>query len=160
MQLVAKTLLGEYASQFEDLDAVGMARHLTSRGVSRLLDRFTAPTPALRDASWQAAALTFREDRLVDSLARRLRRLVKDEGVDPLRALSLCQDHALAAARRARGAGRARAVQPHGRDAPTSRSCRPLRDLYDAVGARARPRLVARARLLRHRHVQGAGRPR
>ncbi|MCW2779087.1 MAG: acyl-CoA dehydrogenase protein [Frankiales bacterium] len=98
LQLVAKTLLGEYASQFEDLDAVGMARHLTTRGVSRLLDRFTAPTPQLRDPSWQAAALTFREDRLVDSLARRLRRLVKDEGVDPLRALSLCQDHALAAA--------------------------------------------------------------
>ncbi len=99
LQLVAKTLLGEYASQFEDLDAVGMARHLTSRGVSRLLDRFTVPTPSLRDPQWQAAALAFREERLVDSLARRLRALTSGEGMDPLRALSHCQDHALAAAR-------------------------------------------------------------
>ncbi|CAN5208086.1 hypothetical protein BH24ACT10_BH24ACT10_08010 [soil metagenome] len=39
--------------------------------------------------------LRSREDRLVDSLARRLRRLVKDEHLDPLRALAHCQDHAL-----------------------------------------------------------------
>jgi acyl-CoA oxidase len=101
---VAKTLLSDYASQFEDLDAVGMVRHLTTRQVTRLLSesgplgRLTRDSPELRDADWQAKALRFREDRLVDSLARRLRRLVQGEGMDPLRALSHCQDHALKAA--------------------------------------------------------------
>jgi acyl-CoA oxidase len=104
LQLVAKTLLSDYASQFEDLDAVGMVRHLTTRQVGRLLSesgplgRLTRGSVELRDADWQARALRFREERLVDSLARRLRRLVQGEGMDPLRALSHCQDHALAAA--------------------------------------------------------------
>ena len=101
LQLVAKTMLSDYASQFEDLDAVGMARHLTTRSVSRFfsdagpLGRFTRDDVELRDASWQASMLRAREERLVDSLARRLRRLVQSEGMDPLRALSHCQDHAL-----------------------------------------------------------------
>jgi acyl-CoA oxidase len=105
LQLVAKTLLSDYAAQFEDLDAVGMVRHLTGRQFGRLLSetgplgRFTRDTPALRDPDWQQAALAFREERLVDALARRLRRLVTQEGMDALRALSHCQDHALAAAR-------------------------------------------------------------
>ena len=104
LQLVAKTLLSDYASQFEDLDAVGMARHLTTRSVSRFfsdagpLGRFTRDSAELRDCSWQASMLRTREERLVDSLARRLRRLVSSEGMDPLRALSHCQDHALKAA--------------------------------------------------------------
>ncbi|MBC7372633.1 MAG: acyl-CoA dehydrogenase family protein [Frankiales bacterium] len=103
LQLVAKTLLSDYAAQFEDLDAVGMVRHLTTRTVSRLvgdspLGRLTRESTELRSAAWQAEALRFREERLVDSLARRLRRLVKDEHLDPLRALSHVQDHALAAA--------------------------------------------------------------
>ena len=103
LQLVAKTLLSDYAAQFEDLDAVGMVRHLTTRTVSRLLEdsalgRLTRGSTELRSADWQRDTLVFREERLVDALARRLRRLVKDEGMDPLRALSHVQDHALAAA--------------------------------------------------------------
>ena len=75
-------------------------RHLGTRQATRVLSDFSRrfERAALLDPEWQLDALRFREDRLVDSLARRLRRLVKDEGVDPLRALSLCQDHALAAA--------------------------------------------------------------
>jgi acyl-CoA oxidase len=78
-----------------------MARHLTTRSVSRLLSesgplrRFTRDSAELRDGSWQESMLCAREERLVDSLARRLRRLVQSEGMDPLRALSHCQDHAL-----------------------------------------------------------------
>ncbi|MCW2615740.1 MAG: acyl-CoA oxidase [Frankiales bacterium] len=103
LQLVAKTLLSDYAAQFEDLDAVGTVRHLTTRTVSRLLEdsplgRLTRESTDLRSADWQAQAMRFREERLVDSLARRLRRLVKEERMDPLRALSHVQDHALAAA--------------------------------------------------------------
>ncbi len=100
MQLVAKTLLSDYAAQFEDLDAVGMVRHLTTRSATRVLADLTRRWEKvdLRDPQWQLDALTLREDRLVDALARRLRTLTK-EGIDPLRALSRCQDHALAAAR-------------------------------------------------------------
>ena len=100
MQLVAKTLLSDYAAQFEDLDAIGMVKNLTSRQAGRVLSDLgrTFKRSDLRDPGWQAEALQFREDRLVDALARRLRTLVK-EGIDPLRALSRCQDHALAVAR-------------------------------------------------------------
>jgi acyl-CoA oxidase len=100
LQLVAKTLLSDYAAQFEDLDAIAMMRTLTSRQAGRVLGDLgrSFKRSDLRDPDWQAEALQFREDRLVDSLARRLRTLVKD-GTDPLRALSRCQDHALAAAR-------------------------------------------------------------
>src|SRR3954471_24731330 len=103
LQLVAKTLLSDFAAQFEDLDAVGMVRHLTTRQLSRLIEdsplgRFTRESTDLRSRAWQAAALQWREERSIDALARRLRALVTD-GTDPLRALSLCQDHALAAAK-------------------------------------------------------------
>ncbi len=101
LQLVAKTLLSDYASQFEDLDAVGMVRHLTSRQAGRVLGdlgRSLRPDGDLLDPGVQGAALRFREERLVDSLARRLRRLTGGEGMDALRALSHCQDHALSAA--------------------------------------------------------------
>jgi acyl-CoA oxidase len=104
LQLVAKTLLSDYAAQFEDLDAVGMVRTLGNRQVSRWLSetgplsRFTRDDVELRSPDWQAQTLRFREERLVDSLARRLRRLTSGEGMDPLRAMSHCQDHALAAA--------------------------------------------------------------
>ncbi|MCU1595855.1 MAG: acyl-CoA oxidase domain protein [Frankiales bacterium] len=100
MQLVAKTLLADYAAEFEDLDAFGMVRNLTSRSATRVLGdiRRSLKRKDFLDPSWQAAALEFREDRLIDSLARRLRTLVK-EGTDPLTALNRCQDHALATAR-------------------------------------------------------------
>ncbi len=100
MQLVAKSLLSDYAAQFEDLDAIGMVRHLTTRQAGRVLEDLghSFKRVDLRDPGWQAAALQFRVDRLVDALARRLRTLVKED-TDPLRALSHCQDHALAAAR-------------------------------------------------------------
>jgi acyl-CoA oxidase len=100
MQLVAKTLLSDYAAQFEDLDAVGLVKHMTTRTAGRVLEDLAQrwKKADLLDPDWQADALAYREHRLVDALARRLRTLVK-EGTDPLRALSQCQDHALAAAR-------------------------------------------------------------
>ena len=101
MQLVAKTLLSGYAAQFEDLDALGMVRHLGTRQAGRVLSDFTRrfDRASLLDPDWQRDALVFREERLVDSLARRLRTLTGRERMDPLRALARCQDHALATAR-------------------------------------------------------------
>ena len=101
MQLVAKTLLSDYAAQFEDLDAIGLVRHLSTRQATRVLSDFSRrfEKTTLRDPSWQLDALRFREERLIDSLARRLRTLTGREGMDPLRALARCQDHALATSR-------------------------------------------------------------
>ena len=101
MQLVAKTLLSDYAQQFEDLDAVGLARHLGTRQASRVLSDLTNrfSRAELLDPAWQLDALRFREERLIDSLARRLRTLTGREKLDPLRALARCQDHALAVSR-------------------------------------------------------------
>jgi acyl-CoA oxidase len=139
LQLVAKTMLSDYASQFEDLDAVGMARHLTTRSVTRLLSesgplgRFARDAAELRSAEWQASMLVAREERLVDALARRLRRLVQSEGMDPLRALSHCQDHALKTAvaqiERVAHERFAAAVEAVA-DAPTREVLTRLRDLY------------------------------
>ena len=109
MQLVAKALLTEFAGQFEDLDVLGMARHATTRTVTRLLgeggplSRLTREVGVgggadLRDPAWQAEALRWREERLVDSLARRLKRLVQEEGFGSQQALSHVLDHVLAAA--------------------------------------------------------------
>jgi acyl-CoA oxidase len=139
LQLVAKTMLSDYASQFEDLDAVGMVRHLTTRSVSRFfsdagpLGRFTRHDADLRDASWQASTLRAREERLVDARARRLRRLVSSEGMDPLRALSHCQDHALktAIAQVERIAHERFCIAiPDVDDEPTAEVLTRLRDLY------------------------------
>jgi acyl-CoA oxidase len=101
MQLVAKSLLADYAADFEDLDAIGLVKHLGSRQASRVLKDFGRrfEKADFDDPDWQADALEFREDRLVDSLARRLKTLTGREKMDPLRALARCQDHALAAAR-------------------------------------------------------------
>ena len=105
LQLVAKALLSEHVGQFEELDVLGMARHVTSRQVSRLLGeggplgRFTRDKVELRDPSWQAEALAFREEHLVDALARRLKKLMDDEGFGSQQALSHVLDHVLATAR-------------------------------------------------------------
>ncbi len=104
MQLVAKALLSEHAGQFEELDVLGMARHATTRTVSRLLGetgplgRLTRDKVELRDPTWQAEALAFREERMVDALARRLKKLMEDEGFGSQQALSYVLDHVLGAA--------------------------------------------------------------
>ena len=100
-QLLAKTLLADVASQFEDLDVVGTVRAVTTQRAGRVLSDLTRSLrgePDLLDPAWQGEDLLLREERLVDGLARRLQTLVKS-GTDPLRALSQCQDHALSAAR-------------------------------------------------------------
>jgi acyl-CoA oxidase len=74
-----------------------------------------------------------REERLVDARARRLRRLVSSEGMDPLRALSHCQDHALktAIAQVERIAHERFCIAiPDVDDEPTAEVLTRLRDLY------------------------------
>ena len=105
LQLVAKSLLSDYGQQFEDMNLLGMFRHLTSRTTTRLTElnplsrlRANDDEEHLRGSEFQLETLKWREDHMLDGLARRLRAALGEEGADPLQALISCQDHALATA--------------------------------------------------------------
>ncbi len=103
LQLVAKGLLSELRHELEELTLFGLVRLLAERATravaehSPVASRRTDPDH-LRDPELHAAAFRSREEHLVVSLARRIKKRIED-GMDPFAALTECQDHALAAAR-------------------------------------------------------------
>jgi acyl-CoA oxidase len=114
MQLVAKGLLTDYKDSFEDLDQIGMVRFVASTAVETVLERTNARSilerlrdvvpggkgeddPDLLDPGYQLEMLTWREEHMLSSVARRLKRGI-DRGLDPARVFSLCQDHVIGAA--------------------------------------------------------------
>ena len=118
MQLVAKGLLTDYKDSFEDLDQIGMVRFVASTAVETVLERTNArsilerlrdavpvggrgaddaPEAGLLDGSYQLEMLTWREEHILSSVARRLKRGI-DRGLDPAEVFSLCQDHVIGAA--------------------------------------------------------------
>ena len=117
LQLVAKGLLTDYASEFEDLDQFGMVRYvaglgvetvLEKAGVHKLLERIKDVLPGgdegwdqeagLLDPEYQLAMYRFREDHMLGSVARRLKRGIDDK-MNPGEVFSLVQDHVIGAAR-------------------------------------------------------------
>lgn len=97
MQLVAKGLLTEYRQQFGSMRLGGVIRFIASQATRRLVASNpvaarNADESHLRDEGAQAFLLRYREDRLLGSVARRLKRLL-DDGVDPFDAFTRCQDH-------------------------------------------------------------------
>ncbi|MFD7293123.1 acyl-CoA dehydrogenase [Streptomyces sp. NPDC059897] len=116
LQLVAKGLLTNYAHEFEDLDQLGMVRFVTGQAVEtvverasvhKLLERVRDLLPGgdewdqeagLLDPDYQLAMVRFREEHMLASLARRLKRGV-DEGRDPGAVFSHVQDHVISVAR-------------------------------------------------------------
>jgi acyl-CoA oxidase len=115
MQLVAKGLLTDYKDSFEDLDQIGMVRFVASTAVETVLERTNARSilerlrsvvpvggrgeddPDLLDGSYQLEMLTWREEHILSSVARRLKRGM-DKGLDPAEVFSRCQDHVISAA--------------------------------------------------------------
>src|SRR5690606_2653675 len=102
-QLVARSLLGSYRAQFGELRPLGIARYLAGRAATAVAERNPIATRRtdeahLRDADMQVAALEYRGQRLLASLARRLRSRIGD-GMDAFRALNECQDRAIHLAR-------------------------------------------------------------
>jgi acyl-CoA oxidase len=102
LQLVAKGLLTEYREQFGELRLWSALRYMTGRAAAAVADlNPIAPRRTdqehLRDHDFHLAAFRYREQRLLGSLARRLRRRI-EEGVDSFTALNDCQDHAVALA--------------------------------------------------------------
>jgi acyl-CoA oxidase len=116
LQLVAKGLLTDYASEFEDLDQLGMVRFVTGMAVEavvertnvhKLLERLKDVLPGgdrwddeagILDTNYHLAMLRFREEHLLAGVARRLKRGI-DDGMNPGLVFSRVQDHVIAAAR-------------------------------------------------------------
>ena len=117
LQLVAKGLLTDYASEFEDLDQFGMVRYvaglgvetvLEKAGVHKLLERIKDVLPGgdegwdqeagLLDPEYQLAMYRFREDHMLGGVARRLKRGI-DNKMNPGEVFSVVQDHVIGAAR-------------------------------------------------------------
>jgi acyl-CoA oxidase len=122
MQLVAKGLLTDYASDFSDLDQFGMVRFVAGLAVDtvlektaahKLLERVRDLVPDLpvggdraasaserveiRDPEYHLAMLRFREEHMLGGVARRLKRGV-GAGDEPAAVFSAVQDHVIAAA--------------------------------------------------------------
>ncbi|MFE7807284.1 acyl-CoA dehydrogenase family protein [Streptomyces sp. NPDC057430] len=116
MQLVAKGLLTDYASEFEDLDQLGMVRYLANLAVETVIERTSAhkllermrdllpggdewaEEAGLRDSEYQLAMVRFREEHMLAGLARRIKRGI-DQKRDPGAVFSQVQDHVIALAR-------------------------------------------------------------
>lgn len=117
LQLVAKGLLTDYASDFEDLDQLGMVRFVAGLAVEtviertsvhQLLERIRDVLPGgdngwdqeagLLDPEYQLAMLRFREEHMLGGVARRLKRGI-DRGMNPGAVFSEVQDHVIGAAR-------------------------------------------------------------
>lgn len=92
LQLVAKGLLTHYASEFENMDQLGMVRYVTNLAVETVIEKTSAhkllervrdllpggdewdQEAGLLDAEYQLAMLRFREEHMLAGVARRLKR--------------------------------------------------------------------------------------
>ncbi len=116
MQLVAKGLLTDYSSGFEEMDQFGMVKFVAELGVEtiiektgvhKLLERIKDALPGgddgwdqeagLLDPEYQLTMLRFREEHMLSGVARRLKRGI-DGGMNPGSVFSRVQDHVIASA--------------------------------------------------------------
>lgn len=99
MLLVAKARLTRYRHQFSDLRLGGLVKLLASKAltaVSELNPVVTRTTDDehLQDREFLSGAFRYREDRLLETLALRLRSRL-ERGMETFEAFNDCQDHAL-----------------------------------------------------------------
>ncbi|MEM7353744.1 MAG: acyl-CoA dehydrogenase [Acidobacteriota bacterium] len=97
MQLVAKGLLSGYKRQFGEMDLFGFVRFLTDKAFTAVAELNPITTrntdeAHLRGREFQHGALSWREDHLLASVARRFKKRL-DRGMDSFAALIECQDH-------------------------------------------------------------------
>ena len=103
LQLVAKTLLTDYARKVGQLDLLGKARFAADLVGGVVAERTGARSALLRagdvrERTLQRTLLVAREEHLLASLARRMRAALKP-GVDQFAIFNAAQDHLLEAAR-------------------------------------------------------------
>ena len=113
LQLVAKTLLTNYQSEFGELDTIGTVRFIADQVVETVIERISARSLGQRlldalpgrdeetdllDRSHQLALFAWREKHMLDGVTRRIRAGISD-GQDAFTVFNNAQDHVLAAAR-------------------------------------------------------------
>lgn len=103
LQLLAKGLLTEFRQEFGENRLVGLARHLGRRAAVAITELNPITTRItdrdhLLGEEFQRAALRYRAERLLLTVAQRLRSRIGD-GMDSHQAFLECQDHLLALAR-------------------------------------------------------------
>jgi acyl-CoA oxidase len=113
LQLVAKGLLTNYKSDFDELGTLATARFIAEQFVGGVIERTAARAvierlaaagpgrddeTVLFDRAWQVRAFEDREEHVLEGLARRLRRAASP-GADPFAVFNDAQDHVLRAAR-------------------------------------------------------------
>ena len=101
-QLVAKGLLSDYKEQFGELRVWSAIKFITARASVAVTEqnpitKRRTESEHLRDPEFHAAAFRFREQRLLSTVARRLKSRL-DDGLDPFAAMNECQDHLIALA--------------------------------------------------------------
>ena len=113
LQLVAKGLLTNFRDAFESMDTVAMVRFVADQMVGAVLERTAVRDVAqiiadawpgseqdtnLLDRRFHTYLFAWREKHVVETAARRLRKLMAKDG-DPFAAFNAVQDHLLLAAR-------------------------------------------------------------
>lgn len=103
LQLLAKSLLTGYKRQFTEMSVLGLARHVASQAATAVAELNPLVTRRsdeehLRDREFHLAALEWRRDHLLGTLARRVKHRL-DEGKDSFTSLNEVQDHAVALAK-------------------------------------------------------------
>jgi acyl-CoA oxidase len=113
LQLVGKGLLTDYRDEFGTLDTLGMVRFVADQVVGTVVERTAARSLVqslmdrvpgreeatdVRDRGYHLALLTWREEHVVEGLARRMR-AATEAGEPPFAVLNAVQDHLLLAAR-------------------------------------------------------------
>jgi acyl-CoA oxidase len=97
MQLVAKSRLGAYREQFENMNFFTILNYVASRTKTSLTEKNpvivrNVDEAHLLDPDFHINAFEYREKDVLDSAAKRLRRLI-GEGMDPFDAFNVCQHH-------------------------------------------------------------------
>jgi acyl-CoA oxidase len=116
LQLVAKGLMTDYASDFSDMDQFGMVRFVAGMAVETVIERTNVhkliervrdllpggdewdQEAGLLDPNYQLMMLRFREEHMLAGVARRLKRGI-DNKMNPGEVFSRVQDHVIGAAR-------------------------------------------------------------
>ena len=115
LQLVAKGLLTDYSTNFEELDQFGMARFVADLAVETVMERTAVhkllerlrdvlpgdsgdPDAGLRDPAYHLQMLRWREEHSLSGVARRLKRGI-DAGYDAADVFGRAQPHVIHAAR-------------------------------------------------------------
>ena len=113
LQLVAKGLLTNFRDEFGSMDTVAMVRYVADQVVSAVLERTAARSlgqliadaiprgeegSSILDREYHAYLFAWREKHVLEAAARRLRKLMANDG-DAFSAFNAVQDHLLLAAR-------------------------------------------------------------